>query len=358
MRTSGLLPVLPILVILAVAFVYMPCAGAAMPKPVALASDQLELTLDHKTGGLLGVLNRHTGKRKATRGVPFTIVTDREIITGKQAELVESRRTPLTATFRFRTTHLDIQLTYRLRSAQAHFAEKFLTLTERAQKPIVIDTLILMELAFNPPPVQVKFHAGGLVSNHPVVSPDVPINLFLRDSGGGLFLGIENPYFGVHRIGNTLSLQFRPRWLLPPGDSFQSDPAFLGVYKSAGIYTFNSTKRPAQDRPSPTDAQEILDWGEVWAMQDFMRQVLTPDRPPGKGYPVICNACGGMEYLWRLREAPAKFTPEGRLIPDASVSLTEDEREFVKRFAGSSRWTKEIVHGAFRASWVELPNPH
>lgn len=171
--------------------------------------------------------------------------------------------------------------------------EKLLTITNRSPQPLVLDTIVLCQVSFDPAPVQVLFHRAGFVSTHPLISPDVPINLFLRDSGGGFFFGIENPYFGLVRSGARFSLQFQPRWLLPIGESFTSDPAFLGAYKSEGIYAFKRTQAARAGSAPLTGAQEILDWGEVWAMQDLLQHVLSPGRPPGAGYP------GGIQRMRR-----------------------------------------------------------
>src|SRR5262249_52454222 len=279
-------------------------AGLAAETPVTLASHHLELAIDRQTGELATVLNRYTGARKSVREAAFAVLTDRGAVYSGQARLLDFRQQPLGAVFRFEAGGLEMELSFRLRSQDAHFAEKLLAITNRTVQPVVLESLTLVESAFTPAPIQVKFHTAGIPANHPVVSPDVPINLFLRDTGGGVFLGIENPYFSFARSGNTLALQYRPRWRLEPGARFESEPAFLGVYRNEGVYAFKSMQASAAGQPPRSGAQELLDWGEVWAMQDFMRQVLVPGRPPGRGYPVIYNACGGMEYLWRLREAP------------------------------------------------------
>lgn len=337
----------------AVCIFTLPPSGALEREAVQLFSDQLDVELDSRTGALLSATNRLTGARKTAEDVAFTVLTDRGVIGSDRCRLVSSTHDRETATFEFESKPLSIKLEYLLRSLHANFVEKLLTVTNNSDQPVVLAKIVLEEVAFDPPAAQVHFHRAGLTSDRPVISPDVPINLFLRDPGGGMFMGIENPYFGLTKFGNRLSLQFSPRWLLQPKQSFASDPAFLGVYKNEGIYAFKPISSAAAGKPPATGAQELLDWGEVWAMQDFMREALTHDRPPGKGYCVVYNACGGMEYLWRLREAPAKFTAEGGLIPGEHVTISGEEREFAKHFSGTSSWTREIVHGEFRPGWIE-----
>ena len=324
-------------VALLVVFAVSSVGDEAKPALV-LGSDKLSVDIAQETGNLVNVLNKLTETKKAARDRAFEIVTDRGVVSSDDARLTDTGHDDLAASFTFESGDLTVALRYRVPSRDANFVEKLLAVTNRGHEPVLLDTVILLQTAFFPPATQVHLHTAGVVSDHQGVSPDVPINIFLRDQGGGLFAGIENPYFNLARTGNVLSLQYRPRWLLKPGETFVSDPAFLGVYKSEGIYFFKRTAPGADGKPPVSGAQEILDWGEVWAVQDFMRSALTADHPPGEGFTVIYNACAGMENLLNWRDKPES---------------TEEQRALADHFGGKSAWTREIVHGAFRPAWIE-----
>jgi hypothetical protein len=113
---------------------------------------------------------------------------------------------------------------------------------------------------------EVHFHRSGIWYNQ-------PINLFLRDETGGIFLGVENPFFdakywSLRKVYPThVDVSYEPDWVLNQGETFEGDPAFLGVYRQEGIYAVPPHRTYFAGRERMPF--EILDWGEVWAMQDY-----------------------------------------------------------------------------------------
>ena len=59
--------------------------------------------------------------------------------------------------------------------------------------------------------------------NSPTVS-------FLRFNKGGLFAGIENPFCETRSDDATVAFSFEPSLLLKPGETYESEPQFIGVY--------------------------------------------------------------------------------------------------------------------------------
>jgi hypothetical protein len=318
------------------------CAPAAIhaagPESLVLASNHVEIEIDAKTGRLLSVLNKDANLKKTCRDTAFVLYTGRGIIRSDECRVtgaVQGGRQK--ASFGFESNGLKMTLSYLIPDSSRSFVLKTLSVKNAGRKTVILDTVEMCRIAFSPAPAETHFHTAGIVSSSPWVSSDTPINLFVRDLGGGLFLGIENSYFAFQRSGLNLCLRYEPRWVLKPGETFVSDPAFIGVYKNEGVYCFKQTPRPAKDKPSATGPQEILDWGEIWAMQDFMSHALSNDHP-GKGFIAVYNACGGMENLLNGRDKKDR-TPE--------------EQALVDHFAGKSAWTREIVHGAFQQTWIE-----
>jgi hypothetical protein len=314
---------------------YLAAPTITRAQTITLRSSKFEIAINPADGKLISLTNKITGEDKSIGDTPFSIATDSGTADSGRARLSSSEHDATSASFEYVQSGLTIIVRYRVPANDSSFFEKSLSVTNHTQSEVVLDAITLERLELTPAPVFVHFHRAGFPASG--VNPDSPINLFLRYKKGGIFMGIENPYFGLIESGRVLSLEFQPRWVLSPGETFTSDPAFLGVYRFAGLYAMKTSQPHASGETSSNGEQEVLDWGEIWAMQDFMRRVLTSTRPPGPGYFVGYNACGGMEYLWRLREAKAK-TPAQQIL--------------VHHFAGSNEWGKEIVHGAFRPSWV------
>jgi hypothetical protein len=119
----------------------------------------------------------------------------------------------------------------------------------------------------------VQFHKSALFYNH-------SINLFLRDENGGLFAGVENPFFEARYKFNRkiypthIEIYYQPNWVIEPGEKFQGDAAFMGVYKRAGV--FRVPPGPLFFENHERMKAEILDWGEVWSMQEYMASIMSP----------------------------------------------------------------------------------
>lgn len=322
--------------ILVCGLLYIAAPANATAQAITLSSSKLEIVINPANGEIVRLRNKITGEHTAVLDVPFSIGTDVGIIDGARAHLLHVENDGLHASFEYEQGGLTITLNYRVPGGDAFFFEKLLSVSNHTHSEIVLNTIVPERLELTPAPIFVHFHRAGFPVSG--ANADTPINLFLRYKTGGVFLGIENPYFGLVESGHVLSLEFHPRWALAPGKTFVSDPAFLGVYRYAGLYATKNTYPRAAGDPSPNGEQEVLDWGEIWAMQKFMRQVLTSTPPPSAGYFVGYNACAGMEYLWRLREAKNK---------------TLAQQALVTHFEGTDKWGKEIVHGAFRSGWVD-----
>jgi hypothetical protein len=140
-----------------------------------------------------------------------------------------------------------------------------------------------------------------------------PINLFLRAEKGGCFAGLEYPYWELKQNGKEgFRLGYQPNYQAAAGEMNVSEKYFLGVYRKEGIQRHSQGPYPGRGR-SPllswgntglaqhfkngkipaevTDVlPEVLDWGEVWAMQAFMRRIQPDDlQLPEDGYWVWQN---------------------------------------------------------------------
>jgi hypothetical protein len=277
------------------AVVEAPEAHAAPPAPnLRLETSRLAIELRPADGALVKLENRLTGDVKGVRSVPFQLATTRGEVAPRDCRLIRSAHEARSATFVFEGKGLEVQVGYRASSPEANAFEKTLCVTNRGKDTVTLDTLITDHWtvpdafpggyphSYYPGGInQIHFHRSGLWYDH-------AINLFLRDDKGGVFLGVENPYFeasyrALRKVyPAVVEVKYRPRWLLAPGETFESDNSFFGVFRHEGVYCLRRAQVffEGRARLSP----EVLDWGEVWAMQEFMATLMPPGQTPTGGY--------------------------------------------------------------------------
>ena len=301
-------------------------AGTAGAQTITLENPHVALNVDSTLGAITSIQDKDLGITYQITGVSFALASDRgnlQALTPTSNSLVGD-----TLTFTFSTTDFDIDLHYQL-GADNHFVEKWLELTTKDGLPCQIGTVTLEEGTLGPQFEQIHFHDDNTIWQ-------CPINLFLRGENGGCFAGISYPYWEMDLNGNSgFSLGFAPNYTLPAAETFVSEKYFLGVYRREGIHRysqgpypgavpnpyvswggtagitqhFKSGVVPAQAVPS-----EILDWGEVWAMQKFMEHVLPDDLPlPEPGF-----------WIWQNGWWAGLFTPDNAILDQLKLAGVHD----------------------------------
>jgi len=276
-------------------------ATLAYGDPVVLENPSVALTFDGNLGAVRSIRDKQLGVTYEINGIAFTLATSRgnvQNVTATSNSLAGD-----TLTFTFETPAFNILLHYRL-GAGDRFIEKWLELTTKDAQPCQLQTVTLETASLGPQFQQIHYHDDNTIWQ-------CPINLFLRGETGGCFAGIEYPYWAMDINGNSgFSLGFAPNYQLPAATTFVSEKYFLGVYRKEGIYRYSQGPYPGAV-PSPYVSfsgtglsqhfkngvipaaavnAEVLDWGEVWAMQEFMRHVLPDDLPlPEEGFWVWQN---------------------------------------------------------------------
>jgi len=109
-----------------------------------------------------------------------------------------------------------------------------------------------------------------------------------------------------------IDLRYSPGWLLHPGETFMSEPSFLGVYKKEHVYFFKELQQFAYMKQN----QIIMDWAEIWAMQNFLRAIQPLYELPYPGYYLRANCVDFFTELGRPHAdnpepfgEPAKYWP-------------------------------------------------
>jgi hypothetical protein len=132
----------------------------------------------------------------------------------------------------------------------------------------VVEKIVLGSTIFQMPPEQ--FVNYDTFWNAPTVA-------FLRFKGSGIFSGIENPFFRAQCEDRRFELSFEPALIIQPGEIYDTEPQFIGVYHPSGVMLVDHNpltsqgRRPRFRNPS---GYVPIDRSEVRAMQRFTRDYL------------------------------------------------------------------------------------
>lgn len=270
--------------------------GAAAAQSTTLSGRGLRVQIDSSTGLVNSVTNVLTGKTYKITSLPFQISTDQGILTGERATKVTPVDNGLDVSYQF--VNADVTLHYALRN-DTDFLEKTISFVNKSTSPITLFKVTAEQITFEP----------ALQEIHPHYDPSQYrwlINLLLRDENGGFYFGVENPVYEYWTKGFTpgstwIQLDFNANLVIAAGQSYVSEPSFLGAFRKENIYLFKETRKlvyavnqrnAINSALSPTP--EILDWGEVWAMQDFIRTIEPPhDNGKPSFYVRVVGEVGG-----------------------------------------------------------------
>lgn len=157
---------------------------------------------------------------------------------------------------------VTIRLVYTLGDDDAFF-RRHLVVTNHV--PLRLEKIVLGDTVFTTPAREAV---------HYVTSIAAPTVEFLRHERGGLFTGIENPFFSADLRREGVSLAFEPGLILRAGEGYASEPQFVGVYRKSGVMVEDS------GRPFRYDANgsgyKPLDRNETRAMRRYALDYLRP----------------------------------------------------------------------------------
>ncbi len=281
--------------------------------PLRLENPRIAVEIDRQNGVLGSIRDKEQGVTYHMAGIGFEVATATGSIKSEKA--VEARTMKEEVELRFAGNGLDITLHYRL-GADDHFIEKWLEIKSSDGKPYFLKSVVLEDTttkAFS----EIHFHDDQTIWH-------CPINLFLRSEKGGCFAGLEYPYWDLKQKGKEgFRLGYQPNYQAAAGETNTSEKYFIGVYRKEGIHRVSQGPYPGRGRCKglswggkaglvqhfkgkriPAEVKDVpletLDWGEVWAMQEFMRHVLPDDLPlPEDGYWVWQN--GWWAGIWNIK---------------------------------------------------------
>lgn len=269
--------------------------------PLHIENRFVSVAIDAESGGIRSIRDKEQGITYQMPGTGFVITTDRGTVRAEHA--VADRASEEEIVLRCAAGGLDVALHYQL-GRDSRFIEKWLEIRAGDGRPYFLKDVVLEDVAAAPQVTGIRFHDDQ-------TNWHCPINLFLRAGQGGCFAGLEYPWWDWEMHGtNGFRLGYKPNYQAKAGELNTSERYFLGVYRKEGIARYSHGpypgRRPAPlvrfDRDTglfqhfksgkiPPEAQppEVLDWGEVWAMQDFMRRIMPAMPLPEDGYWVWQN---------------------------------------------------------------------
>jgi hypothetical protein len=298
------------------------CPATRAAEPLVLENPRIAVEIDRESGALRSIHDKTQNAVYPQIGIGFEVVTNKGTFRSEKATAVKTKAGQ--AELRFTGNGLDITLHYRL-GAEDHFIEKWLEIKSADGKPYFLQSVALENLttkAFE----EIHFHDDNTIWH-------CPINLFLRGEKGGCFAGIEYPYWDLKQKGKDgkdgFRLGYTPNYQAAAGETNVSEKYFIGVYRKEGIHRVSQGPYPGRGRypliskfgglsqhfkggmPNPIEdvPLETLDWGEVWAMKEFMRHVIPNDLTlPEEGYWVWQN--GWWAGLWDVKPAILDYLKE------------------------------------------------
>lgn len=244
--------------------------GAAPAASRTLRSPSLEIEL--LPNGAISRINNHVARETyALAQDSFIITTSRGVFTnrGLTPEAVESREGILS--YRFRNRHeYAVSLRYRL-TANGESVERWLEIEDLRVPLDLLNIQIGSTFADHAPDQAIEYATFW----------NTPTTVFLRWPRGGIFTGIENPFFRAETNTASVGLSYEPSLIFHAGDSYQSDPHYLGVYSRSGrMVADHYHPTLTRDRPLPRfrnpSGHVPLDWNEIQAMRRFVLGYLAP----------------------------------------------------------------------------------
>ncbi|MCX6872785.1 MAG: hypothetical protein NTW21_03110 [Verrucomicrobia bacterium] len=237
-------------------------AGAA---GLQLANDKLKVRISD-TGKLLSVQNKLASETYACESDAFELDTDLGLLSNKVAGPAEVRKEGSRVVFHFDFDQpgkgkVGIDLIYTLGDTSSFF-RRALKVTNSV--PLRVKSLRMGRTAFTNPAEE---------TIHYLTFWQAPTVEFIRYASGGLFTGIENPFYKADLDERGVALSFEPGLILKAGEGYESEPQFMGVYKKSGVMIEDS------DRPFryPNGSGYVpIDRNESRAMRAFALDYLAP----------------------------------------------------------------------------------
>jgi len=242
-------------------------SSAQAARPHVLGNATIKLTVS-PDGGLESVENIPAAETYTFNSDVFTVDTDLGKFSNfsikPTAVTADARRIEFRYDFRpaAGADKVGVSLIYTLGPESAFFRR---CLKISNPTPLRLKNLVLGNTAFAKP---------GTDFVHYVTFIAAPTVEFIRFDKGGLFTGIENPYFKADLSAQGVALGFEPALILKSGEGYTSEPQFMGAYKQSGVMSEDSGRGFRYNANG--SGYKPLDRNETRAMRAYALDYLAP----------------------------------------------------------------------------------
>ncbi len=227
-----------------------------------LANEKIRVTLS-ESGKLDSVANLVAGETYTFQADAFSLDTDLGVFSNRTLRPVRFTADRQRVVYHYEfAPGLSADLVYSLAGDNGFFRR---ALSIANKTPLRVKNLVLGATTFSKP---------AIATVHYVTFIAAPTVEFIRFDKGGLFTGIENPYFKVDLSERGVALGFEPALVLKPGEGYTSEPQFMGVYKKSGVMIEDSGREFRYN--SNASGYKPLDRNETRAMRAFALDYLAP----------------------------------------------------------------------------------
>jgi hypothetical protein len=192
----------------------------------------------------------------------FSVDTDLGEFSSRHAKPASVNTGPRHVEFHYEFGSVGVNLVYDLKPGNRFFRR---WLAIRNARPMRLKSLTLG-------PTNFASAARDVV--HYVTFIAAPTVEFIRYDRGGLFTGIENPFFKADLRQTGVSLSFEPGLILKAGEGYTSEPQFIGVYRKSGVMIEDSGREFRYNANG--SGYKPIDRNEMRAMRAFALDYLSP----------------------------------------------------------------------------------
>lgn len=254
--------------LLAVSFLSEGRAAAADIAANGLSNAKLNVSVSD-AGKLLAIENRLASEIYAFDSDAFGIETDLGILSNLETKPTAVRKEQDRIVYQFqfdrlgprRSDKVGVALVYTL-GPENGFFRRALKITNST--PLRLKNVRMGRTAFQHPADEVIHYLTFWMA---------PTVEFIRYRTGGMFTGIENPFYRTQLDEKGVALSYEPGLILKAGQGHESEPQFIGVYRRSGVMIEDSG-RPFR---YPNGSGHIpIDRNESRAMRAFALDYLAP----------------------------------------------------------------------------------
>lgn len=289
---------------------------SAYAAPVVHRSSGIAASVDNRDGRLISIGNRATGEVYQIASDVCRIETSAGGVEVSKV-LKPAGRSGRSLEFGGSSAGLKLTRIYHFPPDRAYFTRK-LFVRNAGNSPVVLRRVTDCAFTFATPFESAAFHDDNMDQGDPgsemFTETEKPslyqnsLNVFLRNPRGGLIAGLRYPYFKPDLSNRRVALSYETNYRLKPGETLELPSSFIGGYKKTGYVVrkeLDWTPRILSTK------QEILDLGEVRAMQQVLRDWLQMEPCPKDGYFTWLNSWWANAELrgqWGEKEAEAYCT--------------------------------------------------